>query len=327
MKLTRGIFAILISLTAMTLQPAATTAATYNPPVPGNYIMRLVSPTPNANNSVNMTAEARGDWDQYYGQGLRVLHMFADVRGEVNLTFKYTNKDGSPLQNRTVYLVVNKRSSCSETTFYTPQSTDYPGNNRANGNTIVRDWCGDQPQMGAGETAIISRTDSFGNATYNLVNYNIAGEAFPLPANKLGFYSAGIPCADDVMCLASTIAPSTVAHPNEAQDRQEDKDLLILHFVNPKITPLKPQISATAGRSATVSFKLTNMAGKPVAGKTVTFDTWGEGNELDTWSRVSNAQGLVSLKVTAPKGTKGLQVVKAYVYGNPKGYKSKIYWK
>ena len=327
MKITRGIVALAVSLAAIAMQPTATSAALYNPPVPGTYVMRLVSPAPTGLNSVNMTAEARGSWDQYYGEGLRVLHMYADVRGEVNLTYKYTNKDGSPFQNRLVYLVVNKRSSCSETTFYTPQATDYPGHNRADSNTIVRDWCGDQPQMGAGETAVLATTDSFGNATFSLTNYNFAGEAFPVAQNRLGFYSDGIPCADDVMCLASTIAPSTVAHPNEAQDRREDKDLLILHFVNPKVSPVKPVINASAGRSTTVSFKLTNLKGKPVAGKTVTFDTWGEGNDLDTWSRVSNAQGIVSIKVSAPRGTKGLQVVKAFVYGNPKGYKSKIYWK
>ena len=96
--------------------------------------------------------------------------------------------------------------------------------------------------------------------------------------------------------------------------------------MNPKITPLKSRIEATAGKAATVSFKLTNLKGKPVAGKTVTFDTWGEGNDLDTYSRLSNAQGIVTIKVTAPKGTKGLQVIKAYNYGNPKGYKAKIYW-
>jgi hypothetical protein len=326
MKKRGAILAILVSLISISLQPMATTAAVYNPPVPGNVIMRLVSPEPTSRNSVNTTAEAKGTWDQFYGKGLRSLHMFADVRGDVSLTFKYTNKDGVPFQNRVVYLVVNKRASCSETTFFTPQATNYPGFNRPNSNTIVRDWCGDQPQMGAGETAILATTDSFGNATFSMTNYNIMGEAFPVAQNKLSFYSDGIPCSDDVMCVSSTIAPSMVAHPSEAQDRLEDKDLLVLHFVNPKITPLRKEVKATAGKAVDVSFKLTNLKGKPVAGKTVTFDTWGEGDDLDTWSRISNARGIVTIKVNAPKGTKGLQVLKAYNYGNPKGYKAKIYW-
>ena len=324
---TGAIFAFMVALVATTLQAQPISAATYVAPVDGDYIMRLVSPKPTKKNSVNMTKEAKGDWDQYYGKGLRVLHMYADVRGEVNLTFQYKNKNGTPITNRTVYLVVNKRSSCSETTFYTPQNTDYPGGNRPDRNTIVRDWCGDQPQMGAGETAIIATTDAFGNATFSMTNYNIMGEVFPKALNKLNFYSEGIPCADDNMCLASTIAPSTVAHPSEAQDRREDKDLLILHFVNPKVKAQTPTVNANAGSTQKISFKLTNLKGKPVAGKTVTFDSWGEGNDLPIWSAVSNKKGIVTVNVSAETGTKGLQVVRAYIYGNPKGTNTKIYWR
>ena len=90
MKKRGAILAILVSLSSIAVQPIATTAAVYNPPVPGNNIMRLVGPEPTNKNHVNMTAEAKGAWDQYYGSGLRVLHMYADVRGEVSLTFKYT---------------------------------------------------------------------------------------------------------------------------------------------------------------------------------------------------------------------------------------------
>ncbi len=304
----------------------STQAATYNPPVDGDYVMRLISPAPTGKNSVNMTWEAKGSWDQYYGKGLRVLHMYANVRGDVSLTYKYTNKAGQPYANRTVYLIVNKRSSCSETTFYTPQATDYPGSNRANGNTIVRDWCGDQPQMGAGETAIIATTDAFGNATFNMTNYNVFGETYPRALNQLNYYADGIACADDPMCVASTIAPSTVAHPSEAQDRREDKDLLILHFVNPKIKALKPKVTAQSGKAVKITYKLTDLSGKPVAGKTVTFDSWGEGDELTTYSRKSAANGTVSLTVKAARGTEGLQVVRAFIFGGPKGSDAKVYW-
>ena len=328
MKLNRkALLSIFAGALVLSATPSATTAATYNPPVPGDHVMRLISPAPTAANSVNLTADANGSWDQYYGKGLRAFHMYADVRGEVSLTYKYTTAQGAPLQNRTVYLIVNKRGSCSETTFFTPQATDYPGYNRPNSNTIVRDWCGDQPQLGAGETAIIAKTDAFGNATFNMTNYNVMGEMFPKAPNVMNLYSEGISCADDTMCLSTTIAPSLVAHPNEAQDRREDKDLLLLHFVNPKVTAVKPTRTAKSGKAQKIVFTLTDLYGKPVIGKTVTFDSWGEGDELNVWSKKSNGLGQVAIYVTAPKKTVGLQVVRAYIYGAPKGTNSKIYWK
>ncbi len=301
-------------------------AAGYQAPVPGNYVMRLVSPLPGKTNSVNMTADAKGSWDQFYGKGLRALSMYADVRSTVNLTYKYTTPGGAPLSNRTVYLIVNKRSSCSKTTFFTPQNTDYPGGNRGSKNDIVRDWCGDQPQMGAGETAIIATTDAFGKATFTMKNYSITGEPFPTAFNKLNQYAAGVACGDDAMCMQTTIAPSMVAHPNDVYERTEDKDLLFLHFVNPKVTPVAKTSTVKSGTAKKLTFKLTNMGKKPVKGTTVTFDSWGEGNELATWSGVSNAKGEVTVTVTAPKGTSGLQIVRAFVFGSPKGTDAKVYW-
>lgn len=310
-----------------TLALAPAQAATYQAPVAGSVVMRLVSPLPGESNSINLTADAKGTWDQFYGKGLKALAMYADVRSEVNLTFKYTNSAGSPLTNKTVYLIVNKKYSCSKTTFYTPQNTDYPGHNRSSKNSILRDWCGDQPQMGAGETSIIATTDAFGKATFTLKNFSITGEMHPTAINKLNQYSAGISCGDDSMCMQTTLAPSLLAHPTEAQERGEDKDLLFLHFVNPKVTAVIPKATVKAGVAKKLTFKLTSLSKKPVAGTTVVFDTWGEGNELTTWSAMSDEKGEVSVTVTAPKGTIGLQVVRAFVYGSPKGTDSKIYWK
>jgi hypothetical protein len=302
-------------------------AANYQAPVAGNYVMRLVSPLPGTDNSVDLTADAKGTWDQFYGKGLRALSMYADVRSELNLTFKYTTPAGAPLTNRTVYLVVNKKYSCSKTTFSTTQDTDYPGHNRSNKNSILRDWCGDQPQMGAGETSIIARTDAFGKATFNLRNYSITGEQFPKSLNQMNQYSAGIACGDDSMCMQTTLAPSMVAHPNESYERTEDKDLVFLHFVNPKVAPVASKYTVKPGTTKTLTFKLTNLTGQPVAGTTVTFDSWGEGDALPIWSAISNAKGEVSVKVSAPKGTVGLQVVRAFVFGSPKGTDIKVYWK
>jgi hypothetical protein len=301
-------------------------AAPYQAPVAGSVVMRLVSPLPGKTNSVNMTSDAKGNWDQFYGKGLRALAMYQDVRSEFSLTYKYSTPTGAPLANRTVYLVVNKRSSCSKTTFYTPQNTDYPGGNRASKNDIVRDWCGDQPQMGAGETAIIATTDAFGKATFTMKNYSITGEPFPAAINKLNQYAAGVACGDDSACMQTTIAPSMVAHPNDVYERGEDKDLLFLHFVNPKVTPVTKTINAKSGSTKKITFKLTNMKNKPVKGTSVTFESWGEGNDLANWSGVSNAKGEVTISVSAPKGTSGLQVVRAYVFGSPKGTDAKVYW-
>jgi len=264
--------------------------------------MRLVSPAPSSANSVSMNADAKGSWDQYYGKGLRAFIMYADVKSTVSLTYKYTNAAGTPLANATVYLIVNKKYSCSKTTFSTPLNTNYPGGNR-NGDThaIVRDWCGDQPQMGAGQTAVIA-------------------------INKMNLYSKGITCADDNMCMATTIAPSLIAHPTEAQERNEDKDVLFLHYVNPKVSATVPSQRVKSGGSKVISFKLTNLDKEVVAGTTVTFESFGEGNALLTWSEVSDENGVVRVSVSTPSGTEGLQVVRAYVYGAPKGTDAKIYW-
>jgi hypothetical protein len=310
-------------LGAISIQPAY---AAYTAPVSGSTVMRMTSPLPGTTNSVNLTPDAKGSWDQYYGKGLNARVMYADVRSEITLEFKYSNAAGAPLTSRTVYLIVNKKFSCSKTTFSTTNSTNYPGSNRPNSSSIVRDWCGDQPQMGAGETALIATTDAFGKARFNLKNYNITGEMFPTALNKLNKYSKGIPCGDDTMCLQTTLAPSLYAHPTEAQERGEDKDLIFLAFVNPKVSATVKTQKVKAGTSKTLTYKLTNLAGLPVSGTTVTFESFGEGNDLEEWSEVSNAKGEVTIKVTAPKGTLGLQVVRAKVYGAPMGTDSKVYW-
>ena len=326
-RLSRSIVAAVSSvvlLGALAIQPAQ--AAGYVAPVNGSYVMRLVSPLPGSTNSVNLTADAKGDWDQFYGKGLNAFIMYADVKGDVSLTYKYTNAAGVAITNATVYLIVNKKYSCSKTTFSTTMGTNYPGSNRPNTSSIVRDWCGDQPQMGAGETAIIGRTDSFGKATYTMKNWNLTGEQFPSAINKMNQYSKGIPCGDDTMCLQTTLAPSMSAHPSEAAERGEDKDLLFLHFVNPKLTALNPTQKVKAGTSKKLSFKLTNLAGAVVKGTTVTFESFGEGNDVDEWSEISDKDGIVSTTVTAPKGTLGLQVIRAKVYGANKGTDAKVYW-
>ena len=88
-----------------TLAVAPAFAAGYSAPVAGSYVMRLVSPLPTANNSVNLTKDAKGSWDQYYGKGLKALAMYTDVKGEISLTFKYTTSAGNPVTNATVYLL------------------------------------------------------------------------------------------------------------------------------------------------------------------------------------------------------------------------------
>jgi hypothetical protein len=326
-RLSRSIVAAVSSvvlLGALAIQPAQ--AAGYVAPVNGSYVMRLVSPLPGATNSVNLTADAKGDWDQFYGKNLNAFIMYADVKGDVSLTYKYTNAAGVAITNATVYLIVNKKYSCSKTTFSTTMGTNYPGTNRPSTSAIVRDWCGDQPQMGAGETAIIGRTDSFGKATFTMKNWNISGEQFPSAINKMNQYSKGIPCGDDTMCLQTTLAPSMSAHPSEAAERGEDKDLLFLHFVNPKLTALNPTQKVKAGTAKKISFKLTNLAGAVVKGATVTFESFGEGDDVTEWSEVSDKDGLVSTTLKAPKGTLGLQVIRAKVYGANKGTDAKIYW-
>lgn len=309
-------------LGTIAIQPAHA----YVAPVAGSSVMRMTAPLLGDTNSISMASDARGKWDQFYGKGLNPRIMYADVRGDVSLTFKYTNAAGVPFVNRTVYLIVNKKFSCSKTTFSTTQATNYPGGNRPNTSAIVRDWCGDQPQIGAGQTAIISTTDALGKATFNMKNYNISGEQFPTALNKMNKYSKGIPCGDDVMCMQTTIAPSLFPHPTEAQERGEDKDLIFLAFVNPKVTATTKSLKVKAGTTKTITFKLTNLEKKPVSGTTVTFESFGEGNDLEEWSEISNAQGMVSIKVSAPKGTLGLQVVRAKVYGAPMGTDTKIYW-
>ena len=326
-KLRRSIVAgvsALALLGSLAIQPAQ--AAGYVAPVNGSYVMRLVSPLPGATNSVNLTADAKGDWDQFYGKNLNAFIMYADVTGDVSLTYKYTNAAGVAITNATVYLIVNKKYSCSKTTFSTTMGTSYPGSNRPSTSAIVRDWCGDQPAMGAGETAIIGRTDSFGKATFTMKNWNISGEQFPSAINKMNQYSKGIPCGDDTMCMQTTLAPSMSAHPSESAERGEDKDLLFLHFVNPKLTALNPTQKVKAGTAQKLSFKLTNLAGAVVKGTTVTFESFGEGDDVTEWSEVSDKDGLVSTTLKAPKGTLGLQVIRAKVYGANKGTDAKIYW-
>lgn len=317
-----GAFTAIALLCSIAIQPAHA----YNPPVSGSSVMRLTAPLPGATNSVNLTPDAKGDWDAFYGKGLNARVMYADVRSTVLLTFKYTNAAGLPYTNRTVYLIVNKKFSCSKTTFSTTQVTNYPGSNRPNTSAIVRDWCGDQPQLGAGETAIQATTDAFGKATFNMKNYNITGEQFPAALNKPNVYSKGIDCGDDVMCMQTTIAPSLFPHPTEAQERGEDKDLIFLAFVNPKLTAAVASQKAKAGTTKTITFKLTNLSKKAVSGTTVTFESFGEGGQPQEYSVISNAQGVVTVKVAAPKGTLGLQVVRAKVYGAQIGTDSKIYW-
>ncbi|MBJ7281415.1 MAG: hypothetical protein JHD31_06095 [Rhodoluna sp.] len=317
-----GITALAV-LGSLAIQPAH---AAYVAPVNGSYIMRLVSPLPGATNTINLTADAKGNWDQFYGKGLNAFAMYADIKGDVSLTYKYTNAAGTAITNATVYLVVNKRASCSKTTFSTTMSTNYPGTNRPNTSAIVRDWCGDQPQMGAGETAIIGRTDSFGKATFTMKNWNIAGEQYPAALNKLNQYSKGIACGDDTMCLQTTLAPSMQAHPSDTAERGEDKDLLFLHFVNPKLTALVSSQKVKAGTSKSIRFKLTNLSGALVKGTTVTFESFGEGGDVEEWSELSDATGNVTTTVKAPKGTLGLQVIRAKIYGANKGTDAKIYW-
>ena len=326
-KIKRSAAIAMAGLTIATIGVQPASSAGYNPPVAGSYVMRLVGPLPTAANSVNLTADAKGDWDQFYGKGLKALSMYADVGGDVSLTFKYTTSAGNPVTNATVYLIVNKKYSCSKTTFSTPLNTNYPGGNR-NGDThaIVRDWCGDQPQMGAGETAIIGTTDAFGKATYTLKNYNVSGELFPAALNKVNQYSLGVKCSDDNMCLQTTIAPSMTAHPTEAQERGEDKDLLFLHFVNPKLTADVKSQYVKSGGSKKLTYTVTNLAKKIVKGASVTFVSWGEGDDLKTYSAQSDAKGKVSITVSAPSGTQGLQVVRAYVFGSPVGTDSKVRW-
>jgi hypothetical protein len=128
------------------------------------------------------------------------------------------------------------------------------------------------------------------------------------------------------MCLQTTVAPSLYAHPTEAQERSEDKDLVFLAFVNPKLTAVKATQKVKAGTSKVLTFKLTNLAGLPVSGTPVTFESFGEGNELEEWSEISDAKGLVNIKVSAAKGTLGLQAVRAKVHGSPLGKDSKVYW-
>jgi len=323
-RLIAGGLSTLAVIGTLAIQPAQ--AAGYVAPVSGSYVMRLVSPLPGSTNSVNLTADAKGDWDQFYGKGLNAFAMYADIKGDVSLTFKYTNAAGVAISNATVYLIVNKKYSCSKTTFSTTMSTNYPGSNRPNTSSIVRDWCGDQPQMGAGETALIGRTDSFGKATYTMKNWNIAGEQYPAAINKLNQYSKGIACGDDTMCLQTTLAPSMSAHPTESAERGEDKDLVFLHFVNPKLTALVPTQKVKAGTSKVISFKLTNLAGVAVKGTTVTFEAYGEGDDVPEWSDISDANGVVTTTVKAAKGTLGLQVIRAKVYGANKGTDAKIYW-
>jgi len=343
-----SIAALALVAGAIALAPAQAAA-----PVAGKNVLRLVDPVLTDTNSKDMTFDAKqGNWDVYYAKNLRFFFFYQNVRSTMNLTWKATNAAGAPLVGRTVYLIVNKYGSCSETTFTTtnPMQFGNPDNDeqvaQAAEGKIGRDWCGDSagghPQWGSGESSLRGTTDSAGFVTFNLTNTNPNGDAEPAPVSltQMNPYSpkSGTndhPCADPLTgpntgagCLATTITASLVQHPQIADDQVEDKDLLNIHFVNNRVTNnvTSVRMSPTVS-SKTLGFTVTNLGGTLQAGVTLNFSNVTGIGTLSADSAVTDADGYAEVSVSPDcSDCTGTSKVRATVDGTTSQAQSTVIW-
>jgi len=318
-------------------------------PVSGTSILRLVSPVLNNTNSLDLSFDApMNGWDVYYGKGLKFYFLYQNVDTTANYTWKATDAAGTPLKNTTVYLIVNKYGSCSETTFTTTNSMQY-GNPTdpnqialASQGVISRDWCGDDagghPQWGSGESSLKGTTDSQGLVTFNLTNTNTVYAAEPAPTSLVTknpyaprTNTNPYPCAEPtsgVGCLATTITASLVQHPQTSDDRNEDKDLLNIHYVNNGVTNdvTSTTLSPSVG-SKSLGFTVTNLAGQPQAGTKLNFSNITGIGSLSAESAITDAGGYATVSVSPDcADCAGTSKVKATVDGTTSAAQSTVIW-
>ena len=318
-------------------------------PVPGSTILRLVTPAINNTNSLDLTYDAAANgWNSAYGSGLKFYFLYQNVGATMNLTWKVTNAAGTPLTSRTVYLIVNKYYSCSETTFTTtnPMQFGNPADAaqvaQGNQGIITRDWCGDDagghPQWGSGESSLSGTTDNQGFVTFNLKNTNKVQDAEPAPVslttkNPYAPWASNnpFPCADPLTgagCLATTITASLVQHPQNADDRAEDKDLLNIHFVNNAVTGdvSSTTASPTAG-SKSLGFTVTNLAGQPQSGASLSFSNITGIGTLSADTAVTDSSGYATVSIAPDcSDCTGTSKVKAVVSGTTSAAQSTVIW-
>jgi|GEM_PF-1591053 len=318
-------------------------------PVPGTTVLRLVSPVLNNTNSLDLSFDApMNGWDVYYGKGLKFYFAYQNVDTTTNYTWKATDAAGNPLKNTTVYMIVNKYGSCSETNFTTTNSMQYGNPTDANQialsnqGVISRDWCGDDagghPQWGSGESSLKGITDSQGLVTFNLTNTNTVYAAEPAPTSLVSknpyaprTNTNPFPCADPVSgvgCLATTITASLVQHPQTADDRNEDKDLLNIHYVNNGVTNdvTSATLSPSVG-SKSLGFTVTNLAGQPQAGAKLNFSNITGIGSLSAESAMTDANGYATVSVSPDcADCAGTSKVKATVDGTTSAAQSTVIW-
>jgi len=337
-----------LALVAGTVALAPAQAA---PAVQGTNVLRLVSPVLNNTNSLDLSFDApMNGWDIYYGKGLKFYFFYQNVGSSMSMTWQATNAAGAPLAGRTVYLIVNKYGSCSDTKFTTTNPMQY-GNPTdgaqialSNQGVISRDWCGDDagghPQWGSGESSLSGTTNAQGLVTFNLTNTNNTFEAEPAPASLTtkNPYAPRTnvnpyPCADTlsgVGCLATTITASLVQHPQTSDDRTEDKDLLNIHYVNNAVTnDVTTATVALTTPSKSLGFTVTNLAGVPQSGVKLNFSNITGIGTLSAESATTDGTGYATVSVSpdcADAACAGQSKVKATVDGTTSSAQSTVIW-
>lgn len=131
----------LAGLVVSALVHAPAKAATYQPPVKGEVVLRVVTINEepiSLSNSFDLTFDAKGSWDENFGSGLKFYYMYANVGKTLNMKWRATNPDGTPRGNTLVYLVVNKAYACAKTKFY----TDLTGKTYENGDPMTVEYVG-----------------------------------------------------------------------------------------------------------------------------------------------------------------------------------------
>ena len=349
-----GLVALSLVAGGIVMAPAQAAA-----PVPGTTILRLVSPVLNttptsAANALDQTFDAAANkWDTYYGKGLKFYIFYRNVGTTTDFTWRATNAAGTPLASTTVYMIVNKSFSCSDTKFTTTGNPVYGNpddlngqNNDRGGNpkAIPRDWCGDDagghPQWGRGESSIPGTTDSNGLVTFSLTNTNMNSEAEPAPVSltTLNPYDPWasnnpFPCSNDDGCLATTITASLVLHPQLADDRTEDKDLLNIHYVNNAVTnDIASVTMAPSSGEKTLGFTVTDLVGDPKSGVKLKFSNVTGYGTLSADSAYTDSNGHATVGVSSECAEDALPVcagiskVKATIDGTFSSGQTTVMW-
>jgi len=277
-----------------------------------------------------------------YGSGLKFYYIYQNVKASLDLTWKVTDSTGAPLTDRIVYLIVNKYGSCSQASFTTTNAMQYGNPNsktdiaQSNQGVITPDWCGDDagghPQWGSGESSLTGSTDDEGLVTFSLTNTNKVEDAqsapLVLPSDKV-YPPANCADSDTGMgCLETTITASLIQHPQNADDRAEDKDLLNIHFVNNAVTSEFPSTTASPSDGAkSIRFRVTNLAGEPQAGASLNFTNITAVGILSAENALTDGDGYASLSIAPECGTcLGVSTIKASAAGTTSAAISTITW-